>query len=185
MFSTDAPKIKLPSSPFLMEVGLANQVDCTIERGHPKPSIKWTKKGESDVVLSEIDSLMFANPTEADQAVYCVEVCILSISGFLVIIIKYVTLCLKRWKMWRVLKGRRSVWKSKVVLWMSKTFFSSFPLQIQFCGCQKPFSSFPLQIQSPAMRRGSKRRLTEVSFQISLKVRTFPLLQRKYYFRQS
>ena len=113
-----------------MEVGLANQVDCTIERGHPKPSIKWTKKGESEVVLSEIDSLMFANPTEADQAVYCVEVCILSISGFLVIIIKYVTLCLKRWKMWRVLKGRRSVWKSKVVLWMSKTFFSSFPLQI-------------------------------------------------------
>ena len=129
-----------------MEVGLANQIDCTIVRGHPKPSIKWTKKGESDVVLSEIDSLMFANPTEADQAVYCVEVCILSISGFLVIIIKYVTLCLKRWKMWRVLKGRRSVWKSKVVLWMSKTFFSSFPLQIQFCGCQKPFSSFPLQI---------------------------------------
>ena len=60
-----------------MEVGLADQIDCIIERGHPKPSIKWTKKGHSEEVLSETDSLKFLNPTEADQAVYCVEVCIL------------------------------------------------------------------------------------------------------------
>ena len=83
IFSPEAPKIKLPLSPFVMEVGLAEQIDCTIERGHPKPSIKWTKKGNVDDVLSENDSLMFPNPTEADQAAYCVEVCILSAGSWL------------------------------------------------------------------------------------------------------
>ena len=57
-----------------MEVGVAAQLDCVIEKGYPWPSIKWTKKGNNDKVLSNDLSLMFDNPTEENQAVYCVEV---------------------------------------------------------------------------------------------------------------
>ena len=57
-----------------MEVGVAAQLDCVIEKGYPKPSIKWTKKGNNNKVLSNDLSLMFDNPTEENQAVYCVEV---------------------------------------------------------------------------------------------------------------
>jgi len=66
------PKIKLPSSPFIMQVGVANQIDCTVE-GYPVPSIKWTKKGDNENVLSTNCSLMFPNATADDQGVYCVE----------------------------------------------------------------------------------------------------------------
>jgi len=68
------PKIKLPpnSSPFIMKVGVANQIDCTVE-GYPEPSIKWTKKGDNENVLSTNCSLMFPNATADDQGVYCVE----------------------------------------------------------------------------------------------------------------
>merc|ERR550532_3682001 len=66
------PKIKLPSSPFIMQVGVANQIDCTVE-GYPVPSIKWTKKGGNENVLSTNCSLMFPNATADDQGVYCVE----------------------------------------------------------------------------------------------------------------
>ena len=71
---TEAPKIRLPSSPIVMEVGVASQIDCTIERGHPTPTIKWTKKGIQSEVLSNGPSLMFPNPTEMQQAIYSVEV---------------------------------------------------------------------------------------------------------------
>ena len=57
-----------------MEVGVAAQLDCVIEKGYPEPSIKWTKKGQNKKVLSNGLSLMFDNPTEETQAVYCVEV---------------------------------------------------------------------------------------------------------------
>ena len=58
-----------------MQVGVANQIDCTIEKGYPEPSIKWTKKGDNENVLSTNCSLMFPNATADDQGVYCVEVC--------------------------------------------------------------------------------------------------------------
>ena len=57
-----------------MEVGVASQIDCIIEKGYPKPSVKWTKKGHNEDVLGKGLSLMFDNPTEEAQAVYCVEV---------------------------------------------------------------------------------------------------------------
>ena len=57
-----------------MEVGVAAQIDCIIEKGNPEPSVKWTRKGHKEDVLSSGLSLMFHNPTEEDQAVYCVEV---------------------------------------------------------------------------------------------------------------
>ena len=57
-----------------MQVGVANQIDCTVE-GYPQPSIKWTKKGDNENVLSTNCSLMFPNATADDQGVYCVEVC--------------------------------------------------------------------------------------------------------------
>ena len=57
-----------------MEVGVAAQLDCVIEKGYPQPSIKWTKKGDNNHVLSNGLSLMFDNPAEENQAVYCVEV---------------------------------------------------------------------------------------------------------------
>ena len=58
-----------------MKVGVATQIDCIIEKGYPKPSVKWTKKGHNEDVLSNSLSLMFDNPTEENQGVYCVEVC--------------------------------------------------------------------------------------------------------------
>ena len=57
-----------------MEVGVASQIDCIIEKGHPEPSVKWTKKGHNKDVLGRGFSLMFDNPTDENQAVYCVEV---------------------------------------------------------------------------------------------------------------
>ena len=57
-----------------MEVGVAAQIDCVVEKGYPQPSVKWTKKGQKEEVLSTGLSLMFDNPTGEDQAVYCVEV---------------------------------------------------------------------------------------------------------------
>ena len=57
-----------------MEVGVAAQIDCIVEKGYPQPSVKWTKKGRSEDILSNGLSLMFDNPTEENQAVYCVEV---------------------------------------------------------------------------------------------------------------
>ena len=57
-----------------MEVGVASQIDCIIEKGHPRPEIKWTKKGHDEDVLNKGLSLMFDNPTEENQSVYCVEV---------------------------------------------------------------------------------------------------------------
>ena len=57
-----------------MEVGVAAQIDCVVEKGYPQPSVKWTKKGQKGEVLSTGLSLMFDNPTGEDQAVYCVEV---------------------------------------------------------------------------------------------------------------
>ena len=57
-----------------MEVGVAEQIDCIIEKGYPEPTIKWTK-GDNENVLETGLSLMFDNPTEENQGVYCVEVC--------------------------------------------------------------------------------------------------------------
>merc|ERR1719278_58367 len=57
-----------------MQVGEASQIDCTIERGYPEPTIKWTRKGNNEDVLSNGFSLMFDNPTEENQGTYCVEV---------------------------------------------------------------------------------------------------------------
>ena len=60
-----------------MEVGLGDVIECTIEKGYPKPTMwKWTKKGHPEIVLSTGPSLKFVNPTEEDQAVYYIEVCI-------------------------------------------------------------------------------------------------------------
>merc|ERR1719237_1282956 len=61
------------SSPFIMQVGEASQIDCTIW-GYPEPTIKWTRKGNNEDVLSNGFSLMFDNPTEENQGTYCVEV---------------------------------------------------------------------------------------------------------------
>ena len=59
-----------------MEFGVASQIDCTIEKGYPKPKkVKWTKKGNNEDVLETGLSLMFDNPTEENQGIYCVEVC--------------------------------------------------------------------------------------------------------------
>ena len=57
-----------------MEVGVAAEIECIIEKGYLQPAIKWTKKGHTENVLSTGPSLMFDNPTEEDEAVYCVEV---------------------------------------------------------------------------------------------------------------
>ena len=57
-----------------MKMGEPDQIDCTIEKGNPKPEIKWTKKGHNEEVLSDGPTLEFVNPTKEDQAVYCVEV---------------------------------------------------------------------------------------------------------------
>ena len=57
-----------------MQVGEGSQIDCTIEKGYPEPRIKWTKKGNNEDVLETGLSLMFDNPTEENQGVYCVEV---------------------------------------------------------------------------------------------------------------
>ena len=58
-----------------MEVGVASQIDCILEKGHPRPTIKWTKKKpHHEDVLGKGLSLMFNNPSEENQAVYCVEV---------------------------------------------------------------------------------------------------------------
>ena len=62
-----------------MQVGEASQIDCTIERGYPEPTIKWTKKGNNEDVLETGLSLMFDNPTEENQGTYCVEVCRLQV----------------------------------------------------------------------------------------------------------
>merc|ERR1719458_961734 len=71
----ELPKVNIvSSSPVIMEVGVASQIDCIIEKGYPEPTIKWTKKGNNEDVLSNGFSLMFDNPTEENQAVYCVEV---------------------------------------------------------------------------------------------------------------
>jgi len=71
----ERPKVKIvSSSPFLLEVGEASQIDCILEKGYPEPTIKWTRKGKNEDVLSTGRSLMFDNPTEENQAVYCVEV---------------------------------------------------------------------------------------------------------------
>ena len=62
-----------------MQVGEASQIDCTIEKGYPEPTIKWTRKGNNEDVLSNGFSLMFDNPTEENQGIYCVEVCRLQV----------------------------------------------------------------------------------------------------------
>jgi len=67
------PKIKRPSSPFIMQVGVANQIDCTVEKGYPEPSITWTRKEDNEKVLSNGRSLMLPNATADIQGVYCVE----------------------------------------------------------------------------------------------------------------
>ena len=72
---SERPQVQIvSSSPILMQVGVAAQIDCIIEKGYPLPTIKWTKKGENKNVLSNDLSLMFVNPTEEDQAIYCIEV---------------------------------------------------------------------------------------------------------------
>ena len=58
----------------VLEVGKASSLRATIEAGVPKPTITWKKK-DSDEVLSTTNTLYFSNPTEAQQGVYCVEVC--------------------------------------------------------------------------------------------------------------
>merc|ERR1719458_2410461 len=69
------PKVNIvSSSPFIMEVGVASQIDCIIETGYPEPTIKWTRKGNNEDVLETGLSLMFDNPTEENQGTYCVEV---------------------------------------------------------------------------------------------------------------
>ena len=70
------------TSPIILEVGVASQIDCVIEKGYPKPEIKWTKKGKNEEVLSNGLFLPFDNPTEENQAVYCVEVCWIFRVGF-------------------------------------------------------------------------------------------------------
>jgi len=68
-------KIGLSASHVVMEVGLGDEIECTIEKGYPEPTKwKWTKKGNPENVLSNGSSLKFVNPTEEDQAVYCIEV---------------------------------------------------------------------------------------------------------------
>ena len=58
----------------VLEVGRASSLRATIEAGVPEPTITW-KKRDSDKVLSTKNTLYFPNPTEAEQGVYCVEVC--------------------------------------------------------------------------------------------------------------
>ena len=60
-----------------MQVGVANQIDCTVEKGYPEPSITWTRKEDNEKVLSNGRSLMLPNATADIQGVYCVEVCML------------------------------------------------------------------------------------------------------------
>ena len=78
---SESPKIRLeylgqvpPSSKIFIQAGVAAQIDCIIEKGNPEPSIKWTKKGQDEDVLSTGLSLIIDDPTEEDQATYCVEV---------------------------------------------------------------------------------------------------------------
>ena len=82
-FVPEALKISLPASPVVVEVGLGHEIECTIEKGYPKPTKwKWTKKEHPENVLSTSPSLKIVNPTEEDQGFYCVEVCILSADSF-------------------------------------------------------------------------------------------------------
>ena len=99
-----------------MEVGLGNEIGCTIEQGYPEPTKwKWTKKGHPENVLSSKPSLKFVNPTEEDEAVYCVEVCIHS---FWALFYQGFWIChFQRWKMGWPRTDRRSWWKSKVTFW--------------------------------------------------------------------
>jgi len=60
------------SSPFLMEMGEADQIDCVIEKGYPAPTIQWRRKGQK-AILSDTTSLMFPYPTKEDQAIYHVK----------------------------------------------------------------------------------------------------------------
>ena len=42
-------------------------------KGHPKPSISWTKKGE-EAIIADGPTLKFENPLAENQGTYCVQV---------------------------------------------------------------------------------------------------------------
>ena len=168
-FVPEALKISLPASHVIMEVGLGDQIECTVEKGYPKPTKwKWTKKGHTEKVLSTSPSLKIVDPTEEDQGVYYVEVCILTGGSFLnqgLWICKFF-----RWKMGWPRTYRRSWWKSKVTIWCLK------PPDIILLQTQEIImiiSFIPLQTQFLAMRRGSSRGLKLVSLKILSQIKRY------------
>ena len=97
-FVPEALKISLPASHVIMEVGLGDQIECTVEKGYPKPTKwKWTKKGHTEKVLSTSPSLKIVDPTEEDQGVYYVEVCILTGGSFLIKAFEFVNFLGGKW----------------------------------------------------------------------------------------
>ena len=50
-----------------------NYVDLKVVKGHPKPSISWTRKGV-EAIIAEGPILKFGNPLAEDQGTYYVQV---------------------------------------------------------------------------------------------------------------
>ena len=50
-----------------------NSIVCKVKKGHPKPSISWTRKG-MDSVIAEGPTLEFEDPLPEHQGTYFVQV---------------------------------------------------------------------------------------------------------------